>query len=92
MRSLTRTAALTAVPSSASSNVETTSSTLERICVARVGSFHVNTYDGTNPICSAPRMLGDFAAEQTLRDRANGTFSRTQIVDGRASWFCHTGD
>jgi hypothetical protein len=50
-----------------------------------------HTYDGANLICSAPRFLGGFAAAQTHCDRANGAFSRTQIIDGRASWFCHTG-
>jgi hypothetical protein len=74
--------------SAAPNDAETASSTLERICVGHGGSFHVNTYSGTNLICSAPRMLGDFAAERVQCDRANGAFSHTQIIDGRASWFC----
>jgi hypothetical protein len=62
--------------------------TLESICVAHGGSFHVNTYEGVNLICSAPRYLGDFASERAACERAAGEFSRTGVVEGRASWFC----
>lgn len=65
---------------------------LSSVCVAHGGSFHVNTVQGTNWICSAPRFLGSFNAERTICDRSGGTFDRTQVVDGRASWFCHTGE
>lgn len=77
-----------AAPASAADPVEPKA--LSQLCVAHGGSFHVNTYDGVNWICSAPRYLGDFAAERSICDHVDGAFSRTQVIDGRASWFCHT--
>lgn len=67
----------------------TARATLEAVCVAHGGSFHVNTYDGVNLICSAPRRLGDFAAARAACDRVEGDFSHTAVIEGRASWFCH---
>lgn len=77
------------VPSSALAAGDAASGTLEALCLAHGGSFHVNTYDGVNLICSAPRHLGDFAAERAACDRFAGEFSRTTVIEGRASWFCH---
>ncbi|MGE4086390.1 MAG: hypothetical protein AB7H93_25680 [Vicinamibacterales bacterium] len=61
---------------------------LERLCAARGGSFHVNTFGGTNLICSAPLALGSLTAERRGCARAAGAFEQTGVFDGRASWFC----